>query len=460
MADTPTSHTNTTPTPTATMGGFIPPRNPFSSLPSPSPSTASSRIAAGLPHPRSKPLVPGSRKEDYAREYVSQRLLHVSRRFVKKHGLPDPADQVTGYETMDEVCRDLEEVVDVLWFSGTPSIQIPYLLNVALAFNTYLPSFPPSPRPTFALLKKLDHCFASLLVGYDIRTKDPLPGFQRGLSAGLSRTEMVRCKSLADETRMLVAMVMSGEADVDNYDSDPDEDSRSAKPPATKTKEKEAPPGFVETVGVEEIEDFDDYSNSDFDNEDENMVVKPERAESPPKRKVCDTADLMEEDTTHKRVKIEEEDSEMGLYPEPGDTRQDEATKNTSSTPAANGGGDSTGQFHWALDDDDDDGDDDDDESENETLPNTINKETKVVVEEVQTTAPPPHVVVQPSEIDNSGEGDSNMGRMNMNVNDEEDEGSGSDSDEELHLNVGKVYSKTLVQLGKSLGESLIDDDI
>src|SRR4051812_18739915 len=91
-------------------GGFLPPR---SSLPSPAPSTASSRVAALLPHPRSKPLVPGSRKEDYAREYVAKRLMHISRRYVKHFGIPDPADQVTGYESMAEVCRDLEEVVDV-----------------------------------------------------------------------------------------------------------------------------------------------------------------------------------------------------------------------------------------------------------------------------------------------------------------------------------------------------------
>ena len=83
------------------------------SLPSPTPSTASSRVAALLPHPRSKPLVPGSKKEDYARDYVARRLLHISRRYVKKFGIPDPADEVAGYESMEEVCRDLEEVEDV-----------------------------------------------------------------------------------------------------------------------------------------------------------------------------------------------------------------------------------------------------------------------------------------------------------------------------------------------------------
>ena len=98
-------------------GGFLP--NGTTSLPSPAPSTASNQAAARLPRPRSKPLARGSRKEDYARNYVSDRLLHISRRYVKKHGIPDPADEVKGYESMDELCKDMEDVVDVLWFSGT-----------------------------------------------------------------------------------------------------------------------------------------------------------------------------------------------------------------------------------------------------------------------------------------------------------------------------------------------------
>jgi hypothetical protein len=38
---------------------------------------------------------------------------------VKKHSIPDPSDLVSAYGTFDEVCKDLEDVVDVLWFSGT-----------------------------------------------------------------------------------------------------------------------------------------------------------------------------------------------------------------------------------------------------------------------------------------------------------------------------------------------------
>lgn len=63
--------------------------------------------------------------------------------------------------------------------------------------------FAPSPRATLSLLRKLDYCFASLLGGEDLETKEVLPGFERGgLRAGLSRTDMVRCRSIAEQSRI------------------------------------------------------------------------------------------------------------------------------------------------------------------------------------------------------------------------------------------------------------------
>jgi hypothetical protein len=72
-------------------------------------------------------------------------------------------------------------------------------------------AFPPSPPATFEILHKLDHCFASLLTGDDIETHEPLPGFENGLRSGMSRTDMVRCKSLVEQARILVVDVMSKE---------------------------------------------------------------------------------------------------------------------------------------------------------------------------------------------------------------------------------------------------------
>ena len=102
----------------------------------------------------------------------------------------------------------------------TANLQIPYLLNIASELNTWLPSFPPSPVATFSVLRKLDHCFASLLSGQDIDTKEPLPGFENGLRSGMSGTDMVRCKSTVEATRVLVVDVMSRERDADDQDGE------------------------------------------------------------------------------------------------------------------------------------------------------------------------------------------------------------------------------------------------
>lgn len=90
------------------------------------------------------------------------------------------------------------------------SLQVPYLLNIALAVTTYLSAFPPAPHATFALLRKLDYAFASLVRGSDLESGEVLPGFEGG-RRGLSRTDMVRCKSLVESTRVLVVDVMSKE---------------------------------------------------------------------------------------------------------------------------------------------------------------------------------------------------------------------------------------------------------
>ncbi|KAI0474350.1 hypothetical protein F4859DRAFT_87443 [Xylaria cf. heliscus] len=434
--------------PRSAPGGFLPSR---SVLPSPTPSTASSRVAARLPHPRSRPLVPGSKKEDYARDYVARRLLHISRRYVKKFGIPDPADEVTGYESMDEACHDLEEVVDVLWFSGTPSLQVPYLLNVALAFNTYLPSFPPAPRPTFALLRKMDHCFASLLVGYDVKTKVPLPGFASSVDnstkSRFSRTDMVRCKSLADETRMLVAMVMSGEVDV--VDQAEEDEVVIQRPARARTEDRsvsvEAPDSSmsdrfrgIETVKAEEMEDDD--LDVDLSSVDEEFTTIHKRQAG----EITGGSAMTDVPIQIKRVKAEdEEDSGMDLSSiSPADT-------GSNPTAAKNQKNDEKGQFHWALEEDDDD-------SDNEGQPNTIVSSTTIRdTAAIGGVLPSPHppgpnvIGVGGSGIDSNGANDGDeLGEY------EEDE----DEDEELQMNVGQVYEKTLVQLGQSLGESIIDD--
>lgn len=222
--------------PSTEPGGFLLP-----SLPSPAPSNVSvGSTSSNLPQPRSHPLKAGSAKEEAARRYVEGRLLHISRRYVKKFQSPDDgeAEDVKGYVSMVEVSKDLGEVVDVLWLSGTresgygdllfhigtksevvASLQVPYLLNVALSVTSYLPAFPAAPKATFALIRKLDHAFSSLLRGEDTVTGEILPGFKGGKKAGMSRTDMVRCKSLVESTRVMVVEVMGKETE-DEHEGD------------------------------------------------------------------------------------------------------------------------------------------------------------------------------------------------------------------------------------------------
>jgi hypothetical protein len=94
------------------------------------------------------------------------------------------------------------------------NLQIPYLLNIALSVTSYLPAFPPSPKSSFRLLRKLDRAFASLLKGEDSVTGEILPGFSGGKKSGMSKTDMVRVNGLVETTRVLMVDVMSKESHV------------------------------------------------------------------------------------------------------------------------------------------------------------------------------------------------------------------------------------------------------
>lgn len=83
------------------------------------------------------------------------------------------------------------------------SIQIPYLLSLALLTTTFISGLPLSPRPMFALLAKLDLAFASLLLGrHDAENGDEMPGSaSRSL---VSDTEKVRVRGVVESARICV----------------------------------------------------------------------------------------------------------------------------------------------------------------------------------------------------------------------------------------------------------------
>ncbi|RMJ20762.1 hypothetical protein PHISP_08368, partial [Aspergillus sp. HF37] len=175
----------------STGGGFIPP------ISSPTPSSTSSATLSALPRQRSHPLRPGSLKESTLINHLDKTLLSINRRHAKKFSSryenpPEsaPAGSAAagpearserGYESFAEVVGDIEPVVDLVWVSGTPTLQIPYLISLAVLVNTCLPSYPFAPRSTFRVLRKLDSIFASLLTGVDVEAEageTPLAGFE------------------------------------------------------------------------------------------------------------------------------------------------------------------------------------------------------------------------------------------------------------------------------------------
>ncbi|PYH42198.1 general transcription factor IIH subunit TFB6 family [Aspergillus saccharolyticus JOP 1030-1] len=215
-------------------GGFIPPA--AAHLPSPAPTT-STVTPSLLPKPRAHPLRPGSAKEATVLEYIDKKLLSISRRHAKKFsgafigdnggggmssssGSPQRTAQESesekGYESFKEVAKDFEGLVDVLWVSGTPSLQLPYLISLAVQVNSYLPDYPFSSKATFRLLRKLDLIFASLLLGEDAESGVPLPGFE-GRTNVVSMTEKVRIKSIAETCRVVVVEAREQE-DLDDGD--------------------------------------------------------------------------------------------------------------------------------------------------------------------------------------------------------------------------------------------------
>ncbi|KAF2812845.1 uncharacterized protein BDZ99DRAFT_517155 [Mytilinidion resinicola] len=208
------------------MSGFLsqqPLTPPASSI------AASSTLHSPLPHPRAQPLKRGGTKESEFIHYVDATLLLVQRRWAKRAFTDELAGRVKGYHSFRSAARDLNDLVDVVWVSATPSFQIPYLLSIALLLTEFLPSFPAAPGSMFGLLEKLDQAFAALLVGRDPETGEVLPGIA---ARGVSTTEKIRMKSLVERTRVVVVEVMARrhggggeETDVDDGAMDVDVDT-------------------------------------------------------------------------------------------------------------------------------------------------------------------------------------------------------------------------------------------
>lgn len=177
-----------------------------------------------LPIPRAHPLPAGSSKETVLINYVDEKLLMVTRRYNKSFAA-DGTDKSSdsGYVSFDQVISDLNPIIDVVWISATPSIQTQYLLLIAGHFRSFMHSFS-FVTTSFLLARKLDTAFSTLLSDA-VRSPD---------AHGISTTDKVRIRSLAQETRLEMtniagksglSMNANGQSSEDEEETDADDNS-------------------------------------------------------------------------------------------------------------------------------------------------------------------------------------------------------------------------------------------
>lgn len=116
----------------------------------------------------------------------------------------------------------------------------------------------------FLALRKLDFCFASLLSGEDVDSKETLPGFENGIRGVMTKTHMVRCKGIVEQTRAVVVGVMAkqiapeepeeSEDDSESNNDDDDEDLVTEMETDTETTASKDR-GFVDPNWEDEDED-------------------------------------------------------------------------------------------------------------------------------------------------------------------------------------------------------------
>ncbi|KAF8427539.1 hypothetical protein EV426DRAFT_590529 [Tirmania nivea] len=180
-------------------GGFL-----FPSIPSPPVSMKLSLSIIGkqrpLPAPRPTPLKPGSKHETALVRFLDEGLLDISRKYTKKY---TPG----GYYDIQPMVQDLERLVDLIWISATPSLQIQYLLQIANNFNDYLASFQLNLKVTFRFLDVLDRCFYALITG-NSANPDTTPISAPMASPHFSMTAKVRLNSIIQRTRLHIIKIV------------------------------------------------------------------------------------------------------------------------------------------------------------------------------------------------------------------------------------------------------------
>lgn len=221
------------------------PTPPESSLAPSIQSAPSVHKAAPLPRPRKHPLPSGGQKEVSLIFYLDRALENVGKRATNRHVKDLLPGEVAGYRSFAEVAKDLDPLIDVVWVSSTPTLQLPYFISITVRAISCIPMFPPLPRTTLSFLSKLDTALAALLSGSDPDTHEPLPGFKN--NRGISTTDKVRVKGIVERARSTTTKHLVGEEG---------EDAPKINRKADNGTDKED--GFVKFEGFENSDDSDD----------------------------------------------------------------------------------------------------------------------------------------------------------------------------------------------------------
>jgi hypothetical protein len=159
-----------------------------------------------------------------------------------------------GYRSVSALVDDLEKLVDLLWKSSSPSLQIQYLLQVANTFNEYLAGYQIADEKewydVFALLDKLDRCFYELITAH-------------ATGSGMNMTEKVRLKSVVERTRLHV--VKLSEFGDDRETPDPSTESvKDLGQAERKDREEGGPPTPPEEDAMDVDHEGEDGDGEDF----------------------------------------------------------------------------------------------------------------------------------------------------------------------------------------------------
>ncbi|KAJ5108709.1 hypothetical protein N7456_005384 [Penicillium angulare] len=160
-----------------------------------------------LPEQRAEPIRPGSEEETQLRGRLSTGMERINYRHMKSQMGMDESGSGSGvraserqFESFGELAAEVGGLVDILWASASPSIQVEGLISLAGLIEMTLPTYMFDPEATLNILHKFDVVFAALCTGLHPTTHHRLPGMV-GDRPLVTQTQKVRIRSLAEGTR-------------------------------------------------------------------------------------------------------------------------------------------------------------------------------------------------------------------------------------------------------------------